>query len=96
MSKSKKKAIYKEGTSSSHIIYRRNIRRIIKQYIRDLKYKDLDTYELPNPKNIIQDWDWSDYTCGMYQHFRYFPWMSGSYFEQLEQHRQWLDKLTRK
>lgn len=62
MSRSKKLPIYKDGKACKHRLMRRRIRRSIKLKVKDiLSLIDKDSYNLPNPKTIVNDWDWSDY-----------------------------------
>lgn len=62
MSKSYKLPIYKDGTADAHRFFRRKIKRAIRQKVRDIKnLLDVDSYELPSSKSIVNDYDWSDY-----------------------------------
>lgn len=62
MSKSYKLPIYKDGTADAHRFFRRKIKRIIRQKVRDIKnLLDVDSYELPSSKSLVNDYDWSDY-----------------------------------
>lgn len=63
MAKSRKLPIYKDGLAKEHRLMRRRIRRSIKLRVKDiLSLVDKDTYDIPNPKTIVNDYDWSDYT----------------------------------
>lgn len=63
MSKSKKLPIYKDSGAAHHSKLRRIVKRRIRQKVRDIiNLIDKDSYEIPNPKSIICDWDWCDYT----------------------------------
>lgn len=62
MSKSYKLPIYKDGSADAHRFFRRKIKRAIRQKVRDIKnLQDPDTYEIPAPKTLVNDYDWSDY-----------------------------------
>lgn len=62
MSKSYKLPIYKDGTADAHRFFRRKIKRAIRQKVRDIKnLRDPETYEIPAPKTLVNDYDWSDY-----------------------------------
>jgi hypothetical protein len=60
MSKSKRKlAIIKDKGNPN---YNRTIRRVINSIIRDIKnLSDVESYELKNPKSIINSYDICDY-----------------------------------
>lgn len=63
MSKSRRLPIYKDGFAREHRMMRRRIRRSIKLKVKDiLSLIDKDIYDIPNPKTIVNDYDWSDYT----------------------------------
>ena len=63
MAKSRKLPIYKDGLAKEHRLMRRRIRRSIKLRVKDiLSLIDKDIYDIPNPKTIVNDYDWSDYT----------------------------------
>ena len=62
MSKSKKVPIYKDHGIARHNEFRRKIKRRIRQKVRDIiNLIDKDSYELPHPKVLVNDWDWCDY-----------------------------------
>lgn len=69
MSRSRKLPIYKDKGEKKY--YWRYIRSSIKNSLRSQLYSDLDYLELPNPKTIINDYDYSDYTID----FKYTPWI---------------------
>jgi len=71
MSRSYKKAIYKD--SRDHRLYHRIIRRISKQFLKQGK-------EIPNPKTVINDYDYCDY----------------SFYAEFENDENWKKKLSRK
>lgn len=59
MSRSRKKAIVKDKRLKQ---YSKIIRRSQNQIIKDsIKLEDLFLLEIPNPKTIINDYDYSDY-----------------------------------
>lgn len=62
MSRSKRKPIIKERPRNykKSSYYWRTIRRIIKSKVKYLG-DDIDNKVLPNPKEITDDWDYSDY-----------------------------------
>jgi hypothetical protein len=66
MSRSRKKPVikqqYKNGKKSSR--YWRTVRRVIKGRVRYLN-EELEDKTLPAPKEIINDYDYSDYTCDL-------------------------------
>jgi len=72
MSRSYKKAIWKDN-GIGHRIYHRLIRRVTKQAIREGK-------EIPNPKTIINDYEYMDY------------WFKAEFTDDPE----WKEKLSRK
>jgi hypothetical protein len=63
MSRSKKEPIVKERPRNykKSTIYWRKVRSVVKNTIKSFKedWKDL---EIPNPKTIVNDYDYSDYT----------------------------------
>lgn len=62
MSKSKKLPIYKDGLGKEHRLMRRRIRRSTALKIKDiLSLLDRESYDIPNPKTIVNDYDWCDY-----------------------------------
>lgn len=63
MSRSKKLPWIKDnGGKGSHTIYRRKVKRRIRQSVRDIsRLSDIETYDIPNPKTIVNDYDWCDY-----------------------------------
>lgn len=63
MSRSKKKPICKDGNGKMHKMYRRAIRSSLKTYFRSHKQKFIDgeLNEFPNPKTIVNDYDYCDY-----------------------------------
>lgn len=62
MSKSKRLPIHKDSGIAHHSKLRRIVKRRIRQKVRDIiNLIDIESYELPNPKVLIDDWDWCDY-----------------------------------
>lgn len=63
MSRSKKLPWIKDnGGKGMHTLYRRKIKRRIRQAVRDiLRLSDVETYDIPNPKTIVNDYNWCDY-----------------------------------
>jgi len=69
MSRSKRKPFYKDKGIYNKF-YNKTIRRVVKHHLR-LKYNkgviiEFDNFEnedvnIPHPKNIINDWDYSEY-----------------------------------
>lgn len=60
MCKSTKLPIYKD--KNRHDKFRRKIKRRIRQKVKDiLNLIDKESYELPDPKVLVNDWDWCDY-----------------------------------
>lgn len=64
MSRSKKEPIIKEAPRNhkKSTEYWRKVRRVINQSVRKLFFKDEDEVVIPNPKEIVNDYDYSDYT----------------------------------
>lgn len=62
MSKSKKLPIYKDRGIAQHSTFRRKIKRRIRQKVKELlTLLDIESYELPSPKVLVNDYDWCDY-----------------------------------
>ena len=60
MARSKRKAIYKDKGIRP---YWRFVKSRIRQSVRDIaRLEDREDYNIPNPKEIINDYDYSDYT----------------------------------
>jgi len=65
MGKSKKLAIYKDigfAKKTYHKIVRTNVNQKLRQ-IKDIE--DAEELELPEPETIVNDYDYSDYTCDL-------------------------------
>lgn len=95
MSKSYKKAIYKDsGGRGNHKRLRKILRNSQKNFIRS-HYNELITGEIviPNDKSVVNQWDYSDYKIDC-EHRRSF-WSSRKY-EDLEKYFYWKKKLSRK
>ena len=62
MSKSKKLPICKDKGIAQHSTFRRKIKRRIRQKVKELlTLLDIESYELPSPKVLVNDYDWCDY-----------------------------------
>lgn len=62
MARSIKLPIYKDGKAKDHRLMRRRIRRTSNLKIKDiLSLLDKESYDIPNAKTIVNDYDWSDY-----------------------------------
>lgn len=62
MSKSRKLPIFKDKGICRRNIFRRKIKRRIRQIVKDIKnLLDVETYDIPNPKTIVNCYDWCDY-----------------------------------
>lgn len=62
MSKSKKLPIYKDKGIAHHEDFRRKIKRATRQKVKEVMYlTDIESYELPAPKVLVNDYDWCDY-----------------------------------
>lgn len=62
MSRSRKKAIYKD-VSYKKRVYHRIVRSNINQHVRNsYKLESVDDLVLPNPKEIINDYDYCDWS----------------------------------
>lgn len=72
MSRSYRKAIYKDKGLKK--LYWKNVRSRINQVVREIKENPDKEFEIPDPKQIMNDYDYSDYTID-YEHTR-----SKSYF----------------
>ena len=80
MSRSRKKAIYKDKGIRP---YWRFVRGSINNAVRDILHLiDKEDYNIPDPKEIINDYDYSDYTLD-YEYRR-------------TESKEWKDKLSRK
>jgi hypothetical protein len=67
MSRSKKEPIVKDRPRNHRksTEYWRRVRRVINQTVRKLFFKDEDEVVIPNPKEVVNDYDYSDYTFDM-------------------------------
>lgn len=67
MSRSNKLPIIKERPRNhkKSTEYWRKVRRVISQSVRKLFFKDEDEVVIPNPKEVVNDYDYSDYTIDM-------------------------------
>ena len=67
MSRSKKEPIIKERPRNHRksTEYWRRVRRVINQAVRQMFYKDEEEVVIPNPKQIVNDYDYSDYAMDM-------------------------------
>jgi hypothetical protein len=80
MSRSRKKAIYKDKGIRP---YWRHVRRSINNAVRDILHlTDKEDYNIPNPREVVNDYDYSDYTFDCE-------------YKRTEL-KEWRDKLTRK
>ena len=63
MSRSYKKPIIKDSSRNykKSSFYWRKVRRVINEKVKGL-LKDPEQTEIPNPKSIVNDYDYSDYT----------------------------------
>jgi len=87
MSKSYKKAIYKDGSGKEHKELRRRIRSSTKNYIRTHKDELINgDIVLPDPKEIVNCYDWCDYKYDC----EYDPPIDE------ESKKYWKEKLSRK
>jgi hypothetical protein len=93
MSRSYKLAIKKDRGLKSY--YWKKIRRITKQIVKSLSFDNADDIYIPNPKEVMNDYDYCDYVID-YEYDR-----SSSYFwyndkKHEDSHNQWVDKMKRK
>ena len=67
MSRSKKEPIVKDRPRNykKSTDYWRHVRRVIKNAVHKLFYKDEDEVIIPNPKEVVNDYDYSDYRFDM-------------------------------
>lgn len=82
MSRSRKKPIYKD-VGSEKKIYWRKIRRVVNSAIKNGKEI------LPIPKEIINDYNYSDYKFDLRFGHNYFKFMD-------ERYKEWVEKTKRK
>jgi len=63
MSRSTKKPIVKDSNRNfkKSTIYWRQIRRVTKQFVRKLNKENTDSINIPQPKEIVNDYDYCDY-----------------------------------
>jgi len=62
MSRSYKKHNWTKVRGWLHESYNKLIRRIQKQKVKDIaNLTDMEDYDIPNPKTIVNDWDVVDY-----------------------------------
>lgn len=71
------------------------MRRLTKQIVDKITFDNADDILLPHPKEIMNDYDYSDYTID-YEYDR-----NSSYFwynnkKATEEHKKWVDKMKRK
>lgn len=86
MSRSKRKAIVKD--KGLKCLYHKTCRRVIKQSIKRFLKEDPDIIAIPNPKEIMNDYDYSDYTID----YEYSSWNNTSN----SSHNDWVEKIRRK
>lgn len=67
MSRSKREPIIKDAPRNHRksTEYWRRVRRVINQAVRKLFYKDEEEVVIPNPKEVVNDYDYSDYRFDM-------------------------------
>lgn len=79
MSKSYKLPIYKDKGICHHKFFRRKIKRLIRQKVKDIKnLLDIESYEIPNFKSLVNDYDWCDYILD----YRYIKRPTFSYWNE--------------
>lgn len=91
MSRSYKKAIVKDRGLKK--LYWKIVRRVINERVKKYLNTDPDDVEIPNPKEIMNDYNYSDYTID-YHHDKswgYF-WYNGK----KDDNKKWIDKFKRK
>lgn len=58
----KKHKIYKDGSGKNSKFLRKQLRRSIKNFLRSDRFiDDLENYSIPNPRTIVNDWDFCEY-----------------------------------
>ena len=93
MSRSIKKAIIKEGTGRERRRIRKTVRRSQKNFMRThLEEIAAGEKSIPSQKNIINDWEYSDYKID-YENRRYSWWSKGESDESFNERKK---KFTRK
>lgn len=100
MSKSRRLPIYKDHGVARHSKFRRKIKRRIRQKVKDIvNLIDKESYELPNPKVLVNDWDWCDYISD-YRFIPLYPgrnnWCYESEEEWYKDKEKYREKLSRK
>ena len=64
MSRSKKKAIFKEGNGSDRALLRRRVKRTQRSFLKTNLDKIIEgTKTIPDDKSIINEYDYCDYIC---------------------------------
>jgi hypothetical protein len=93
MSRSIKKAIYKDGTGIEHRRMRKIVRRSQKNFMRtNLEQIATGDKIIPDQKLIVNDWDYSDYKID-YENRRDSWWSKGESDESFNERKK---KFTRK
>lgn len=98
MAKSRKLPIWKDGKADEHRLMRRRIRRTSNLKVKDiLSLIDKESYEIPNPHSIVNDYDWSDYTIDYRDYMtRRYRRHKEPYDEFVRRALEMINKLSRK
>lgn len=93
MSRSVKRAIFKDGSGREHRRMRKIVRRSQKNFMRThLEEIVAGEKVIPSQKSIINDWEYSDYKID-YENCRYSWWSKGESDESFDERKK---KFTRK
>lgn len=93
MSRSYKKAIVKDRGLKDY--YWKKIRRVTKQIVKSLSIDNSDDILLPHPKEVMNDYDYSDYKIDYeYERGSSYFWYNDK--KMTEEHKKYVDKMKRK
>lgn len=93
MSRSIKRAIFKDGSGREHRRMRKIVRRSQRNFMRThLEEIAAGEKVIPSQKSIINDWEYSDYKID-YENCRYSWWSKGESDESFDERKK---KFTRK
>ena len=93
MSRSVKRAIFKDGSGREHRRMRKIVRRSQRNFMRThLEEIAAGEKVIPSQKSIINDWEYSDYKID-YENCRYSWWSKGESDESFDERKK---KFTRK
>lgn len=93
MSRSYKLAILKDKGLKNY--YWKKVRRVTNQIVKSITLENADEVLLPDPKEIMNDYDYSDYKID-YQFNKSFSYFWYNNKKETEEHKKWVLKMTRK